>query len=88
MPFFNNPLHKHDVSEFEGVYEPLAEARRHHSVVAAHDGPKDGDSKSDEAKTAESDTGNQYSANTLEGLRTEIDNDVVASGHDTIYDRM
>lgn len=85
-----NPFHKHDVSEFEGVYEPLSDARRHHSVVAAYDerlGNEKEDAKSLEAKGADSESANQYNANTLEGLRAEIDSDIAASGHDSIYDR-
>ena len=89
MPFFMNPFHKHDVSEFEGVYQPFGEARRHPSVVAANDerfGTKDG--KADvESDSKEGDGEGAYSAYTLEGLRAEIDTDIAASGHDSIYDR-
>ncbi|KAL9117966.1 MAG: hypothetical protein Q9187_005492 [Circinaria calcarea] len=94
MPIFMNPFQKHDVSDFEGVYVPLADAHRHPSVVAAHDeklGAIDGRT-SDNAR-AEKDgelgiqVGSAYGATTIEGLRAEIDSDIAASGHDTAYDR-
>ena len=89
MPMFMNPFHKHDVHEFEGVYEPFEAARRHPSVVAANEeklGTKDGlpDVESD---SKEGETPPAYSSQTLEALRAEIDSDIAASGHDSIYDR-
>lgn len=90
MPFFMNPFRKHDVSDFEGVYVPLANSQRHHSVVAAHNDRKNSLTKdvSDE-KNIESPSSpdNSYSAYTIEGLRAEIELDLSASGHDTSYDR-
>lgn len=94
MPFFMNPFRKHDVSDFEGVYVPLANSQRHHSVIAAHNDRKGSltedisDEKNDE-KNIESPPSpdNSYSANTIEGLRAEIELDLSASGHDTSYDR-
>ena len=93
-----NPFKKHDVSEFEGVYVPLANAPRHPSVVAAHEAkfgsvsgkPVDhvGHLGHDNGiETAEISI-NPYNAYTVEGLRAEIDSDIAASGHDTAYDRM
>ena len=89
-----NPFKKHDVSDFEGVYVPLANARRHPSVVAAHD-EKFGttDYRISDGARAEKDgelgiqAAGAYSAYTIEGLRAEIDADIAASGHDTVYDR-
>lgn len=90
-----NPFKKHDVSDFEDVYVPLADAQRHPSVVTAHHeklGAIDGRT-SDHAR-AEKDgelgiqVGSTYGATTIEGLRAEIDSDIAASGHDTAYDRM
>ena len=103
-PIFMNPFKKHDVSEFENVYVPLAEAQRHKSVVAQHNDMKNGtvieedgmvkknpavnpDEKDIEAGTSP-DIINPYSAYTIDGLRTEIDADIAASGHDSVYDRM
>ena len=88
MPYFINPLKKHDVSEFEGVYEPLSESRRHPSVVAAQKEKARkvfNDSKSVEEGESPPP---EYSAFTVEGLKLEIDSDIAASGHDSIYDRM
>ncbi|KAL8834447.1 MAG: hypothetical protein Q9170_003743 [Blastenia crenularia] len=87
---FLNPFRKHDVSDFEGVYVPLANSQRHHSVVAAHNDRKNSLTKdmSDE-KDIESPPSpeNSDSAYTVEGLRREIELDLSASGHDTAYDR-
>ena len=93
-----NPFKKHDVSEFEGVYVPLANAPRHPSVVAAHEakfgpvsgksGDHFGDLSYDNGVEAGDISVNPYNAYTIEGLRAEIDSDIAASGHDTAYDRM
>ncbi|KAL8739137.1 MAG: hypothetical protein Q9181_000166 [Wetmoreana brouardii] len=86
MPVFLNPFRKHDVTDFDGVFVPLANAQRHHSVVSAHHDKKnsqDGDF-TDEKKV---ESPSAYSANTIEGLRAEIELDLAASGHDTGYDR-
>ena len=92
MPYFVNPFKRHDVSDFENVFVPLAQAHRSPSVIAAHDsklGTKDGlpvtNEKDSEAAVV---TSEGYSAYTIEGLRAEIDSDLAASGHDTAYDRM
>lgn len=83
-----NPFQKHDVSDFPNVFVPLAHATRNASVVADHNEklgiPSDSpvNDKEDEANV-----GREFSANTVEGLRAEIDLDIAASGHDTAYDR-
>lgn len=87
MPIFMNPFAKHDVSEFPGVYVPLADAHRHASVVAKHEGNGEKSSIS-EAPGGEAGPGQNYSPYTIEGLRAEIESDLVASGHDAAYDRM
>ncbi|KAI4112518.1 MAG: hypothetical protein LQ345_006343 [Seirophora villosa] len=91
MPVFVNPFKKADVSDFEGVYVPLANSQRHHSVAAAYEDRKHSlnDDNFDEKKLeSPPDLGNQvYSANTIEGLRAEIELEQPASGHDTTYDR-
>ena len=76
--FFLNPFHKHDVSEFEGVYQPLSTYRRKSSIISV---PKE---KLDDGENATQ----TYEPNTIESLKAEIDADVAASGHDSIYDRM
>ena len=94
MPIFVNPFKKHDVSDFENIFIPLAQAQRSPSVIAAHDsklGTKDGfpvaDTDAEKGSEAAATT-EAYSAYTIEGLRAEIDSDITASGHDTAYDRM
>ncbi|KAI4103169.1 MAG: hypothetical protein L6R37_003990 [Teloschistes peruensis] len=89
MPFFMNPFKKQDVSDFEGVFVPLAQAQRHRSVVSAYDDKKDDQIGVTEEKKLESpaDPANGYSSLTIEGLRAEIELDLAASGHDTAYDR-
>ena len=86
MPVFLNPFAKHDVSEFEGVYKPFEEAQRHPSVVAANE--ERFSVKDDVEKHSKSSSDTPYTANTLEALKAEIDADIAASGHDSIYDRM
>ena len=91
MPIFLNPFRKHDVSDFEGVYVPLANSQRHHSVVAAYDDRKNSLTKDpsldEKGLKITPSPENSYSAYTLEGLRAEIELDLAASGHDTAYDR-
>lgn len=88
MPIFMNPFQKHDASDFPDVYVPLAHATRNASVVADHN-EKLGHSTDNPVndKVGEASVGGEYSANTVEGLRAEIDLDIAASGHDTAYDR-
>ena len=74
MPIFMNPFQKHDVSDFPNVYVPLAHATRNASVVADHDKMMGMSSDSPvHEKTGEANVGGEYSANTVEGLRAEID---------------
>ncbi|KAG6995704.1 MFS siderochrome iron transporter 1 [Physcia stellaris] len=72
------------------VYVPLARAERHASVVAAHEKGLDMDLADEpdlKAIEAGADGEKGVSANTLAGLKAEIDADIAASGHDTMYDR-
>ena len=83
--FFMNPFHKHDLSEFEGVYQPLEQSRRKSSIVSGGMPKKSLDGKEmEDGDVAEP----QYAPNTLESLRAEIDADIATSGHDSVYDRM
>ncbi|KAL8989539.1 MAG: hypothetical protein Q9177_001596 [Variospora cf. flavescens] len=91
MPIFINPFKKADVSDFEGVYVPLANFQRHHTAVAIHEDQKNSLNKDhfDEKKLEsppDPGSSNSYSANTIEGLRAEIELDLAASGHDSAYD--
>lgn len=83
-----NPFKKHDVSDFNDVYVPLAQATRNPSVVAAHDKKLGGKVDKGLEAGVHSISDTDYSAYTIEGLRAEIDLDVAASGHDAAYDRM
>ena len=83
MPIFMNPFQKHDVKDFPDVYVPLAHATRNASVVEDHEKPG---ISSDSPVKDEADVRGECSANTVEGLRAEIDQDMAASGHDTAYD--
>lgn len=69
-----NPFQKHDVSDFPGVYVPLARATRNASVVADHNEKLGLSSNSPvNDRAGEANVGGEYSANTVEGLRAEID---------------
>ena len=74
MPIFMNPFQKHDVSDFPDVYVPLAHATRNASVVADHDKSLriSSDSPVNDER-GEANVGGEHGANTVEGLRTEID---------------
>ncbi|KAI9846621.1 MAG: hypothetical protein M1838_001220 [Thelocarpon superellum] len=86
MPVFMNPFAKHDVSEFPGVLIPLREAERHPSVVGTKGDKLD---KLDSPSNEEAGRGAElvYSPHTIEGLRTEVEEDIAASGVDSTYDR-
>ena len=73
MPIFMNPFQKHRVSDFPDVYVPLAHATRNASVVADHN-QKLGRSTDLPVKVNDrADEANVGGANTVEGLRAEID---------------
>ena len=74
MPAFMNPFQRHDVSHFSDVFVPLAQATRNTSVVADHNEKLGISSDSPtNAMEGEANVGGEYSANTVEGLRAEID---------------
>lgn len=74
MPIFMNPFQKHHVSDFPDVYVPLAHATRNASVVADHNEKLGFSSNSPvNDKAGEANVGGEYSANTVEGLRAEVD---------------
>lgn len=95
MPFLN-PFKKYDLTDFHDVVVPLADAPRHPSVVAenkrrasvastlnattlnSQNVVEKGDSK-DSASTDD--------MLTVATLRAEVEADIAASGHDSIYDR-
>ena len=73
MPMFMNPFQKHDVSDFPDVFVPLAHATRNASVVADHKEKMRISTHSPMNIEDEADVGGEFSANTVEGLRAEID---------------
>ena len=89
MSFFISPFKSPKPEDFD-VYVPLGQAQRHPSVVAAHDRGRGSDSpelanyKSIEAGDEKENVGITY---TIQSLKAEIDLDIAASGHDTMYDR-
>ncbi|OJJ53233.1 hypothetical protein ASPSYDRAFT_162984 [Aspergillus sydowii CBS 593.65] len=100
MTFGINPFSKQD-HDFPGVIVPLSNAPAHSHPQTSPDpekkvGPDDKtDTGSlDRAPSAENGVGSIHSHQpshdghlTLEILRAEVENDVVASGHDSAYDR-
>lgn len=70
MVVFFNPFMKHDVSDFPDVYVPLEQTRRNPSVVEVHDEKLGIDDKALEVSGSPKPN---YGANTLEGLRAEIE---------------
>ncbi|KAL8888793.1 MAG: hypothetical protein Q9215_003820 [Flavoplaca cf. flavocitrina] len=86
MPLFINPFRKADVSDFEGVYTPLADYRRRSSANDRSD-IKSGELAGEKKLDVSPAPSNGYSAYTINALRAEIKVESVASGHDTAYDR-
>ncbi|KAL8984224.1 MAG: hypothetical protein Q9205_001754 [Flavoplaca limonia] len=86
MPLFINPFRKADVSDFEGVYTPLADYRRRSSANDRSD-IKSGELAGEKKLDVSPAPSNGYSAYTIDALRAEIEVESVASGHDTAYDR-
>ncbi|KAI9889701.1 MAG: hypothetical protein M1814_005000 [Vezdaea aestivalis] len=87
MPFFVNPLKKHDASEYPNVLVPLHDAQRHASVVqanmlkSAESDPEKGDN---DGRGGSED---QYSSYSIEGLKSEVEDSAIAGGHDSAYDK-
>jgi len=78
-----NPFAKHDVSEFPGVLIPMAQARRHSSIVSVESKKLAEAGHADDASQSSHPTG----VLTIESLKAEIEEDLAAGGHDTAYDR-
>lgn len=90
MPSFFNPFRKHDVRDFPGVLVSLRDAPRHPSA-AREDEEKAGGigtSLGPDAEKGRSPSRDEYSLYTIERLKLEIEEDVAAAAHDTVYDRM
>lgn len=80
-------LTNHDRRGFPEVVVPLASG----SAPKTQDPTNDGsDSSLDRASLQEKGTSGAHAGTTLtlEALRAEVESDIAASGHDTVYDRM
>src|SRR5271156_3988759 len=83
-----NPFRKYDLSDFHDVYVPLDQAPpRHASVVAENQRRRASIAKSEEYAAPAGKVESNDNTFTIESLRTEVDMDTAASGHDTAYDR-
>ncbi|CBF77418.1 hypothetical protein AN4482.2 [Aspergillus nidulans FGSC A4] len=98
MPFGINPFSKNDKHEYPGVVVPLSSAPANSKTSPDPEkkvGPQDTDAGSlDRSSSAENGVGSMHSHQqsqnghlTLEILRAEVENDLVASGQDSAYDR-
>lgn len=97
-PSWTNPFKRHDRQEFLGVVIPLSEAPRfqHLNTVASTDSsevPGGEDNKDDKNlnRIGSGENGAasnpEYSHQTLEAIRAEVETEISTSGHDTTYDR-
>ncbi|KAL3472214.1 major facilitator superfamily domain-containing protein [Aspergillus californicus] len=100
MPFGINPFSKNDLHDYPGVVVPLSSARAHSKTSpdpekkVGHEEKTDYRSPDRLSATTENGVGSVHSHHqsqdgslTLEILRAEIENDLVASGQDSAYDR-
>lgn len=93
------PFQKETISKYEGVLVPLEQAQRHSTVEADYarrrsaEGAADTDSGRKHAEGKEGTSAEEgrhtgvWNPYTIEGLRAEVNEDVVASGHNSAYDR-
>lgn len=99
MPSWVNPFTRHDRQEFLGVVVPLSEAPRfqHLNTVASTDTDSETpvnkkDKKDDTLDRIGSEENGaasnpEYSHQTIEAIRAEVESEISTSGHDTTYDR-
>ncbi|KAE8144425.1 major facilitator superfamily domain-containing protein [Aspergillus avenaceus] len=90
-----NPFRRHD-HDIPGVVVPLSSAPAHSPTRPTSEKEKkfdpddNGDARSDRAPSEENGIATSLPDNahlTLESLRSEVENDIAASGHDSAYDR-
>ena len=84
MPLFVNPFKKRGTPHFPEVVVPLPRGGS----------PRPGSGKGDARSPSPDEKGEDVAPNypgyvgtTMESLREEVENGLVASGHDTVYDR-
>lgn len=98
------PFKKDSVDDYQGVLVPLSQAQRHHTVAAelarrksleadTASGQDPARKSKDKSPTRDLENGPPRTSSssegwTIEDVKWEIDADVAASGHDTVYDSM
>ncbi|KAI9874212.1 MAG: hypothetical protein M1823_007738, partial [Watsoniomyces obsoletus] len=90
MGRFLNPFKKYDVDDFPSVLVPLAKAPRHPSVIAENKrraSRASNDSAANAEKGEKSVDGSEIADFTVEQLKAEVEEDIIASGHNSAYDR-
>lgn len=101
MSSWVNPFTRNDRQEFLGVVIPLSQAARfqHLNTVTSTDSEipakkkeddDDSSSKLDRVGSEENGAASsnpEYSHQTIEAIRAEVESEISTSGHDTVYDR-
>lgn len=88
-----NPF-KRDRQNFPGVVIPLADAPTRPKPALTDDEKKTDDANKSLERASSSENGssggsvNEPSHRTIESLRAEVESDIAASAHDSVYDRM
>ena len=82
MPLFVNPFKKRGTPHFPEVVVPLPAGRS-----PRPDSGKDDASSPDEKGDDSPPSYPGYAGTTMESLREEVESGLIASGHDTVYDR-
>lgn len=94
MPFSLTPFSGQDKKEFLGVVIPLSEAGRfshlNPHLASEDEGAAKDDKKLNRVGSEENGAASnpEYSHQTIDAIRAEVENEVSASGYDTAYDRM
>lgn len=84
---FARQFKKTKSEDFPGVVIELQHAQRHASTYSNMERRKSLKEKDGSDEEAHADA-KEYDVHTVEGLRAEIDADMTAFGHDSVYDRM
>lgn len=98
MKAWINPFTRHDRQEFLGVVIPLSQATRfqHLNTVTSDSEtpttkPDDAEDKDKLDRVGSEENGAasnpEYSHQTIEAIRAEVESEISTSGHDTTYDR-
>lgn len=98
MKAWVNPFTRHDRQEFLGVVIPLSQATRFqhlNTVTSDSETPghkaEDAEDKDKLDRVGSEENGAasnpEYSHQTIEAIRAEVESEISTSGHDTTYDR-